>query len=614
MFRSGHLLAFPVKILFVSIFCFLFLLAPVFVQAEMAADDDDDDDSAPLEKRTLYVIGSHSGFISFPLMAWIIVGDDIYLADTWQARTHDTGAGGLAVDETNENLFVSYEGYGGLEVFDARDATPLGTITLFGTTNLAGIVVHQDRGELYVVDRGQTTVYVFDTTNFNLLDQWTLTNTAGAWGLDLLGDWLFVTDTSNTIRYYDITTKSEVGSFTQGPPAVGIVVADYPEPVVYTGASIGANSNFVTQYFLNSGVENHLNIGNDVKGLSLNPALDMLYISTGNKVMVIDTAAFAILRTKNLSFTWSPCDVLASFVPFGGTVKKTCSSHPNGKILKGQTVVFNVAIQNRHPLPIHEMKVQDDYDTTQLTFVSANPPTDDNNDDGVLNWSDVIGQLGADLQTGEWAEIEVTFTALEDCEGEVLEGINTATMYDVKDTEGTSLPDAIGIFEYEIDCNCKTNLDCDDSVFCNGAEICKADGTCESPGNPCPLDDGLYCNGTETEVCDEDMDECEHENPPCEDDDKWCNGTEVCNDDTDACTNSGPPCDDDGQFCNGDESCDEKNDQCSHTGDPCPPDKECNESTDSCDASDVTDDDDDTDDGKKDLWPEGKVTGGCCGC
>ena len=67
-------------------------------------------------------------------------------------------------------------------------------------------------------------------------------------------------------------------------------------------------------------------------------------------------------------------------------------------------------------------------------------------------------------------------------------------------------------------------------------------------------------------------------------------------------------------FCNGDESCDEKNDQCSHSGDPCMPGEECNESTDSCDATEVTDDDDDDGGDKKELWPTGEVTGGCCGC
>lgn len=570
--------------------------------------------TTPLEKRTLYVIGTHNGIISFPLQAYIIVQDDIYHADTWYARSHDVGPVGLAVDENNENLFVSYEGWNGIEVFDAKDATPLGQIILVGTNNLAGMVVHQDRGHLYVVDRGQMSVYVYDTTTFNQEDWWFLPTGTGAWGIDLLDNWLFVADGTNVVRYYDIDTHTEVGNYTQNYPAVAIAVTDYPELTSYTAAYIGASSSYLTQYFINTGVQNHLPTGNDTKGVTLNPALELAYITQGNKVHVVDTSTFGIHKTKQLNWIWSPADCLASFIPFGGTVKKTCTSHPNGKIYKGDTVVFNIALQNRHIRPIHVLPVMDTYDTTQLSFVSATPAPNDMNDDGQLDWSDLIAQIGADLPTGEWAEIEVTFDAIEECEGE-LAGVNTAQMYDVEDDEGTSLPDASGQFDYTINCKCRTNADCDDTVFCNGAEICDPDGSCTSPGNPCPLDDNLFCNGTETDNCNEDTQECEHINPPCDNDDVWCNGEEVCNENTDTCNNSGSPCSDDGQFCNGEEACDEEADECASSGDPCDPDEQCNESTDSCDAVESSDDDSPEPEGDDDeLWPEGKVTGGCCGC
>ncbi len=567
----------------------------------------------PPEKRTVFVIGHINAIFNFPLMAWVIVDDDIFLAETWNSINRDGGPVGLAVDENNENLFVSYEFGDTIEVFDARDATPLGSITLWGTSDLAGMVVHQDRGHLYVVDRATPNVFVFDTTTFAPVDQWILPTGNGAWGIDLLGDQLFVADGSFVVRYYDIDTHLEAGSMNQTLPAVSIAVTDYPENLVYTAAINAASSPFLNKYYMTSGVEERVTVGNKVKGVTINPALELAYVVADNKIHVVDSDAMAVLYTKNLNFTWSPTDTLATFIPFGGTVQKTCTSHPNGKFRKDETAVFEVAIQNRHPLPIHEMKVQDVYDNTQLHFVSSNPPADDSNDDGQIDWADIISQVGADLDTGEWLTIEVTFDVIEECV-DILEGVNTATMYDVKDTEGTALPDATGQFEYQIDCNCKTNLDCDDSVFCNGSEICLADGTCESPGNPCPLDDGLYCNGTETADCDEALDECGHENVPCEDDNLWCNGTEVCNEDTDSCTDSGPPCSDDGQFCNGEESCDENSDACVSSGDPCNPGQECNESTDSCDATDVTDDDDDDGGEPTPLWPEGKVTGGCCGC
>ena len=46
---------------------------------------------------------------------------------------------------------------------------------------------------------------------------------------------------------------------------------------------------------------------------------------------------------------------------------------------------------------------------------------------------------------------------------------------------------------------CTGDEDCDDDLFCNGAETC-VDNVCQAGTDPCP-DDGLYCNGTES--CDE---------------------------------------------------------------------------------------------------------------
>lgn len=572
--------------------------------------------AVPPEKRTLYAIGNIDGVFSFPLMAYVVVDDNLYHAETWYAKVHELGPVGLAIDENNENLFVSYESSEIIEVFGARDATPLGSIFLWGTSDLAGMVVHQDRGHLYVVDRGMQDVFVFDTTTFSQLDHWYLPSGIGAWGIDLLGDDLYVADTTNTVRWYNIDSHSEVGSTTLSRPNIGVAVTDYPEHLIYTTAFNGGTglSPFLTKHYVTSGTNQNVAIGSDVKGVSLNPALDIAYVVGDNRVHVVDSVNMAILHTIQLTWSWVPTDCLATFIPFGGTVKKTSPSHPNGKIHKGDQVTFTLAIQNRHGRPIHVMPVMDTYDNTQLSYVSSDPPADDSNDDGQLDWTDLIVQLQQDILTGDWAEIEVVFDAIEECEGE-LDGVNTATIHDVEDDQGTSLPDASGQFDYTINCKCLTNAECDDGVFCNGAEICNAQGSCESPGNPCPLDDGLWCNGTESDVCDEDLQECEHIDPPCEDDGLWCNGEDVCNENTDTCTNSGKPCTDDGQFCNGDETCDEEGDECASSGDPCQADEQCNESTDTCNAVDSSDDDSPApSDDDEELWPEGQVTGGCCGC
>ena len=71
---------------------------------------------------------------------------------------------------------------------------------------------------------------------------------------------------------------------------------------------------------------------------------------------------------------------------------------------------------------------------------------------------------------------------------------------------------------------CATDAECDDGLFCNGAETC--DGMFCQPGtNPC----------AEGETCDEDNDVCVPPGPaPCESDEDCAEG-EVCNLDTGEC-------------------------------------------------------------------------------
>ncbi len=204
----------------------------------------------------------------------------------------------------------------------------------------------------------------------------------------------------------------------------------------------------------------------------------------------------------------------------------------------------------------------------------------------------------------------------------------------------------------EDQCLCEGPEDCDDGIFCNGAEECDTQTGLCGPGDfPCP-DDGLYCTGREQcnettdtceqkqvpncpddgaycngdELCDEDLDMCGHTGNPCPDDGVFCNGYEECNELSDLCETN-VVCEDDGAFCNGAETCNEEAQTCDHEGNPCPSGEICLEDTDECLAGDDDDieppaDDDEEDPGptpagekEEDAgWPEGQVTGGCCGC
>lgn len=168
---------------------------------------------------------------------------------------------------------------------------------------------------------------------------------------------------------------------------------------------------------------------------------------------------------------------------------------------------------------------------------------------------------------------------------------------------------------------CCLDADCDDGLFCNGAETC-TDGACRTAASPCgpeeecveatdqcrlpgaPLcrvqadcDDGRFCNGAEFcvggacqagigpcpgRLCREADDRCVDclTNDDC-DDGVFCNGSETCNSNG-SCEIGSPPCPDDGRFCNGTESCDEPSDRCVSFGNPCESGETCNEDTNDC--------------------------------
>ncbi|MCH8147333.1 MAG: hypothetical protein IH987_04965 [Planctomycetes bacterium] len=157
---------------------------------------------------------------------------------------------------------------------------------------------------------------------------------------------------------------------------------------------------------------------------------------------------------------------------------------------------------------------------------------------------------------------------------------------------------------------CTIPADCDDGLFCDGAEDCVAgncvagtppncddgvgctddscnEGTdsCDKTANNANCDDGLFCNGSET--CDPVLD-CQAGTAPNCDDGVGCTD-DSCNEGTDSCDNiaNNANCEY-GLFCDGAETCDPVLDCQSGTAPNCDDgvgctDDSCNEGTDSCD-------------------------------
>ena len=153
---------------------------------------------------------------------------------------------------------------------------------------------------------------------------------------------------------------------------------------------------------------------------------------------------------------------------------------------------------------------------------------------------------------------------------------------------------------------CTVNADCDNGLFCDGAEICNA-GTCESGTAP-DCGDGVSCT---IDSCNESTDSCDNtpDNGAC-DNGLFCDGAETCSatlgcqagtapncDDgvsctVDSCNEGSDSCDntpndsvcDNGLFCDGAEICNATL-GCQDAADPCTgPGQTCNETNDVCEG------------------------------
>ena len=455
---------------FVMVTLLSFLFSFVHIRPAMAIPDN--------EMRTVFLIGHISdpeSSVDFvPLQAYIVYGDQLILAETWEVPTRELGAVGLAVDQENEYLFMSFEQDDKIDVFSVKDASYIDRIRLAQTDNLCGMVVHQERGHLFVVDRGKPDIFVFDTNNnFELTEHWLLPTGEGAWGIDLLGDLLFVTDVntawSNDVRWYDIDTHQEAGHITLPEKATAVVAMedkDNPEngPLLFFTMYDGSVEcglgpcDLLQKYSVGSANTDTIVIGKSGKGITANPAQNLIYVAQGTtaafadaKVKVLDASNLDLLNEYPLETSWKPTDIVASSIPFGGSISKTCITHPDGKIRMGQPVTFRIRIMNRSDQPLTFVPLQDIYDTSQLTYVSADPAPDDPANDGQLDWSDLTVSFGMDLSPSETFLVDVQFQAIEPCSG-ILDGSNLAKVEGAMDTQGRPLFVA-GVFDYGIECS-----------------------------------------------------------------------------------------------------------------------------------------------------------------
>ncbi len=78
-----------------------------------------------------------------------------------------------------------------------------------------------------------------------------------------------------------------------------------------------------------------------------------------------------------------------------------------------EAIQFSIRITNTGATQFMTLPLADTYDVTYIKYVSGTPASVDNNDDGVINWTDLLSSRGP-LLPGQGVEVIVNFIALKD--------------------------------------------------------------------------------------------------------------------------------------------------------------------------------------------------------
>lgn len=91
-------------------------------------------------------------------------------------------------------------------------------------------------------------------------------------------------------------------------------------------------------------------------------------------------------------------------------ITKELKSGQDQYVQNGETVEYDIQITNNGDTTLEVVPLSDTYNTSQLTYVGATPASNDNNDDGAINWSDITSSLG-DIAPSNSVTVTVEFTA-----------------------------------------------------------------------------------------------------------------------------------------------------------------------------------------------------------
>ena len=248
--------------------------------------------------KSLYLVSDHHADPT-SINAYNIpsAGHPLTFQSTYFVNSLGIGASGLAMynDPNGDGqfddalIYVTYEHSGGIEVFRAKDLAYVNTIST-GALDLAGIVVDQAKERIYTVDRYTTNLYVYDANNFAPIGTLPIMlNTSNAIGLaiDEDNDFLFVTDVTSNVHYYDTATWILAGTVpTLSTSAIGVAF-DNVSNILYTGGAFGGDL-LLASYDINTAIASSIDMeiatgipGCGAMGLAVDIETGLLYVTTG---------------------------------------------------------------------------------------------------------------------------------------------------------------------------------------------------------------------------------------------------------------------------------------------------------------------------------------------
>jgi len=283
--------------------------------------------------RSVFAITRHQDSV---LTAYNINGEAIeYQIDGAAVPDQASGAVGLALDPDSSMLFVTYEGWAGIEIVNAKTMEYEGnSLDTADAAVFAGVIYDAVQHKVYALERGSNKlfVYLWNPVDKSLITDGnnpkTLGNMTYAYGvaLDESRNRVFATEATNIVRYYDTNDPNfgylgsiEISVDGYDREAIGITF-DANSNCLYTGSFTGMSGDHTYLVRtdindINNPVSTEKDVGWNVIGLTVDEKTGFLYVTDHNEdIRVFNTNTWpsdpCYIEDANIS---APADIIVRY-------------------------------------------------------------------------------------------------------------------------------------------------------------------------------------------------------------------------------------------------------------------------------------------------------------